>query len=399
MWQLNIPTAYRLRRWIARKCEAITVRSRTAATRAKLRFLSSLPALPRTGDALIPEVHPSVRDFFSITSTKRCRFRFYPVNLDVKQTEVLRTLLVDENRATLTDDADLESIPIYNSVDPEVEKLFCTAPPSTAVFLDLHDRGRDGLDLTRAMWSVIARRRIKVFYLKLQIHDVNYYSTANLLPRFVQVLSMPLLLGGSRFHITTQKDYQGDSLFRNVFKSNDASNFAYDWSWIGGGTSKDRVAAFSVLDSLRTDRSFCRISTPGHPDASLASVAYPEYIAISRNSKVCISLNGNGPWCLKDGEMFASHCFVLRQRHPVLFLNPLTPRSGVHWAIANTHELPKAIEYYLCNHAERERIRQEGHAYFRQVLFEGRWAATYIQAIEQFLKTGAKQTLGKLLVA
>jgi len=327
------------------------------------------------------------------------QYQFFPVNMDIKQTEVVRTILIDNVRAGLTDEPRLGVIPVYLSTDPGLEEMFCQSPPAVAVFLDLHDTGRENIDLSRAIWAAVLRYRVRLLYLKLQIHDRNYYPRENHLPDLVHVLSLPLLPGGSRFHITALKDHEGDGLFRTMFNDNPLPDYVYDWSWIGGGTSEDRQAAFALFESVENEKCFCRMTQPGHSDAALANVPYADYIRISRQSRICLSLNGNGPWCLKDGEMFANHCFVLRQHHPALFVNPLSPTDGIHWKVSSTQELPSAIEYYLRHEEEREQIRDQGHSYLREVVFEAKWALAYLQRIDQYLVSGQKVALGEFLIA
>lgn len=355
----------------------------------------------------LPSLHPAIvrefREFINVTTS--CDVGLFPVNLDMKQVEVLRTLFVDNKRTKIITHDTPEVIPVMSATDPESEILIDKISHSHKflILLDLHDTGNDFIALTDRMWLVIARRRTQVIYVKLQVHDKVFYKKANKLPNQVHILSCPMLLGGSRFHITLHVDMEGDALFRKVFRSNPNPDYQFDWSWIGANTGKERASVLKLLSSLSTSgryKAVCIISQPGHSDANIATVPYREYIEICRRSKICISLNGNGPWCLKDGELFANHCFVLRQYHPALEINPLTPKDGIHWKVFKTpKDLLEAIDYFLINEEERERIRNAGHELFRQVLFNNLWSRQYVDHLFSFLESPTKSAWGRLVIA
>jgi hypothetical protein len=206
-------------------------------------------------------------------------------------------------------------------------------------------------------------------------------------------------LGGSRFHITVQQDFEGDSLFSRTLRANPHPNYLYDFSCIGAITSPDRQAAFDLLEKSGRKNGFVKVSTPGHADAAAATVPIQEYLRISRASRICISLNGRGPWCLKDGELFANECFILRQWHPSIDLNPLTPQDGVHWRIFRTENLLETIEECLADAKGCESIAAAGHAMFRQAMQKSLWSGRYAAALAEFQRTGAKGAWGALAVA
>lgn len=344
-----------------------------------------------------PAVHPEVVKQFVRAAAP---VRLFPVKLDVKQAEFVRCLLVNGRQTSFSAEP-AASIPVFVSTLADIESLFCTAKPPVSIVVDFHDKGRrlDFLGLTDAMWATIAEHQLQVIYLKLQIHEPKNYLTLNRLPQNVHVLSCPLLLGGSRFHITVQDDFVGDALFSRTLHRNASPRYEYDWAFVGSPTSDDRAAAFEVLMPYDSRRRFFTVSQPGHADASVASVPMDEYLRISRASKVCLSLNGRGPWCLKDGELFAANCFVLRQWHPVLTLNPLTPRDGKHWVVAKTENLVEAIESLAADDHRREAIRSAGYSMFEDVLMRNLWADVYASRLTQFLQTRAKSAWGEFAIA
>ena len=346
-----------------------------------------------------PPLHPALmHQFVGVPADK---WGLYPVNLDVKQTEIVRCLLADGRRTRITADYAAGSIPVFISTDPDFERLYLAMMPPLAFVLDLHDKGRrlDFLDVSDSVYRAMAEHNLTIVYLKLQIHDPARYRELNRDPARLHVLSMPLLLGGSRFHITVAPDFNGDMLFRNVFRSNPNPRYEYDWSYIGSPTSPDRAAAMAILREIRTSRGFLTESIPGHSDAAAATVPYNEYIRISRASRIGISLNGRGPWCLKDGELFANDCLVIRQDHPSIGLNPLSPRDGRHWVVFKTDAIGSTIDELLADRSRCDAIRQAGHDLFRQVLFESLWSRAYVDGLESFVASRSKDAWGDLAIA
>ena len=341
-----------------------------------------------------PPIHPNVvREFL----TRDAPIKLFPVGLDVKQAEFVRCLLVDGRRTGFAD----TGIPVFVSTDPNLEAMFIAAKPAVSVIVDFHDKGRrfDFIGITDPMWAAIEAGKLQVIYLKLQIHDPAKYAPLNRLPNNVHILSCPLLLGGSRFHITVQPDFDGDALFRRQLDANDSPAYEYDWSFVGAPTSDDRAAAFAVLTPYERRKRFFTVSQPGHADASVATVPQAEYLRISRASKICLSLNGRGPWCLKDGELLAAGCLVVRQAHPVLSLNPLTPKDGVHWVVSQTDDLPATIESLLADDDRREAIRRQGHQMFANVLLRNAWSTVYVDRLAEFLENRSKKAWDGFAVA
>ncbi len=269
------------------------------------------------------------------------------------------------------------------------------------MILDPHDRGRklDFLSLTDPIWQLAARENLQIIYLKLQVHDPAQYANLNLAPKQVHILSWPLLLGGSRFHISAQQEFQGDALFSRTLAPNPHPEFKYDFSCIGSITSPDREAAFATLEQSPRKNRYIKISTPGHQDAASATVPLLEYLLISRQSRINISLNGRGPWCLKDGELLANQCFILRQWHPSIVLNPLTPRDGQHWRIFRTETLLDTIEACLADAEECKKIATAGHRLLRTVTHDCLWSHQYATALTNFRCTGQKSAFGELAFA
>jgi hypothetical protein len=203
---------------------------------------------------------------------------------------------------------------------------------------------------------------------------------------------MPIIFGGSKKHICTQKDFVGDSLFEDrVREGNHRSEYEFDWSFIGSITSPDRRSAVEILESVERENvsnSHMVISRPNFKSAESAAVPYDKYMQIVTRSKINISLNGYGLWCTRDGELFAIRSFCLRQSHPCLSVNALTPKNDKHWVVFANDDLRDKLYYFIRNDNERESIRRCGFDYFKGLL-EGDCAKHYAGRIVHFFNTGA----------
>jgi hypothetical protein len=78
---------------------------------------------------------------------------------------------------------------------------------------------------------------------------------------------------------------------------------------------------------------------------------------------------------------------VLRQHHKNLELNPFSPKDGVEWVVFKNDEVKDKIDYYVNNDAERERINDAGHEYFKWAI-DGGWATTYGKMFLDYLNGG-----------
>jgi len=348
------------------------------------------------------------KDFeFNAPNDSSCLY-LRPFDLDIKQLEFVRTLLVNNTHIKITD-VDLSEdqynvIPVFAiTSNKNIEEFYGKIKPRLSIFVDFHDTGYDFIGLSISLCQIIYTNNLNVIYIKLQIHDVANYYALNILPNHIHILSCPMLLGGSRYHITSQIDNEGDSLFRKKIQINDNPRYLHSWSWIGACTSKNREELFVILEKMADNtqllRPFFKITQPNHSDAQLATIPHPQYLEICRSSYLCISLNGNGPWCLKDGELFSNHCCVLRQQHQSLDINPLSPRHAVDWIIFTIDNVEEIINYYINNSYEREMIRNTGFEYFKRILFNNYYSNEYAPRILRFSQSLVKSFLSPLVIS
>lgn len=350
------------------------------------------------GRSQLPPLDDRLRPHFQFDG--QAPIHLHPVSLDVKMTENVRCLFVDGKQVAFGNGSQ-NSIPVFNAFDPNYRTPFCQALPPVSIVLDLHDYGHasDSLMLPASVLHAIRRLKLQVIYLKLQINNPSAYANLNPLPEHIHVLTVPMWLGGSQLHVTGRMDFEGADLFRYRLASNPNPEYKYNWMWVGTDNSPDRIAAAKIIQSLDQTNAFVVWTRFCYDEVHLAAVPRDQYLKTMRLSRICLSLNGHGPWCLRDGELFSSHAFCLRQAHPVLTINPLSPRHGKHWFIFNTSDLGNAIEYFLANPREREQIRDHGFEYFRSVLEGNFYSRDYGSRLVTFVQHPTKQVWGPLAIA
>jgi hypothetical protein len=208
----------------------------------------------------------------------------------------------------------------------------------------------------------------------------------------IHILTLPLgYCSGSKINLFYE-DNDRSAWFVKTWKTN-PKQYEYDWCWIGAESSMDRKKMFAVLDNLNGSHKYIinKCSPALNKEerrkqlhADNKPVPYAQYLDFHRKSKVCISANGLGMWNYKDSEFLANNCFVLRQWHKNLELNPFTPKDGKHWAVFQTDQVAEAIDYYVKEDMERERICDAGHDYFKWGIFGG-WADAYAEMFIDYL--------------
>jgi len=218
----------------------------------------------------------------------------------------------------------------------------------------------------------------------------------------ITILTLPLgYCSGSKINLY-YPDQDMSAYHINNCRMND-KKYEYDWCWIGADSSRDRARMFQYLQSVNGKHQFivnpiCTVPKSQGREKFLHAdnkpVPYAKYLEMHRKSKVCLSANGIGMWNYKDSEFMANDCFVLRQDHKNLTLNPFTPKDGKHWAVFKTEDVAKAIEYYVANDVERERICDAGHDYFKWAI-NGGWAGHYAGMFLDYLN-GKPDPFGKV---
>lgn len=316
-------------------------------------------------------------------------------HLDTKQMEILNSLLLRDLRVKVVEN-ELESD--FTIID--AREINCDLRRDRYIACAFGDilKYTRGVDTQDALIRQYVRKNKKtIIFLGAQWDEVGRFRHCGKIDDFI-VLTVPLLLGGSAKNIY-YPDNDGDYLFSKCLSRNN-STYKYDWSWIGYPSSYGRKMVFKYLDEWDYGGAyFYKVTT--HIKAKKsdtrvnADIPINQCMEIFKQSKVNISCNGRDPFCLKDGELLCRNCFVLRQHHPHLDLNPLTPKDGKHWIIFKDTPVPY-IKYFLKNELDREDIADTGYEYFRDGIM-GEWARYYVDRFEDFLRTKNKESFGKLL--
>jgi hypothetical protein len=329
---------------------------------------------------------------------------FYPIYFNTRLVEAFGHLFYQPRRTQLAFLCTVGAVPVW-AIDGDparsktMELVFCKRPVPLTIVFDLYDHGQDVLAFSDPMWRALQHSGDQVLYVKLQITDPAFYRRHNRLPKQFHVLSVPMLTGGGRSPITSGGPYANLDLLESICAPRGNGPYRYDWCWFGHHGQDRSNAALEALCGNSTWSHYIREQIPGREDHEDPSTWYPDYLNMLRPSRVNLSLTGQGPWHFQDAELLATDNFVLRQAHPGLLLNPLSPKNGVHWALAPSGELSQMMEYYLENETERDRIRAEGHAFLKGVLKEGAWSRVYLARLEEFIRVSQKNVWGELVIA
>jgi hypothetical protein len=235
----------------------------------------------------------------------------------------------------------------------------------------------------------------RIVYLKLQINEPKFYASHQ--TESMVVLSCPLLLGGGRRWIG-HPDTSNEFLFENRLTLPESPpQYDRDVAFINSIDSMPwRAAICDVLEAIPGRSVFCSRGKRNE-NSEKATIPIREMFNMHRRSRVTVSANGSGMWCLKDGELFNSGCFILREVHKNISINPLTPKFREHWDSFTLETLAEKVDYWLSHDIEREEIKCAGYDYFRRGIL-GAWATTYTDRLEQFITHSDPASFGDLLV-
>lgn len=330
---------------------------------------------------------------------KRDTIRLYQHSkLDAQWAELFRIYLARDKRIRWTQDRNSADFVVIRVVDLNKKSLDFFANKNFIVlsFVDLPSAMLGLRPEDEPFCKTIQEHGARLFYLHGE-PEPRCASEETKVSKFVSyrldrvcthgnniILTLPLgFCSGSKQNIF-YPDTDESTYFVKTARKND-KRYDFDWCWIGAESSRDRTDLFSRLSSLNGRHKFVVSSLCEEVDrekrikmlnADNKTVPYDKYLDYHRRSKVCISANGCGVWNYKDGEFFANNCFVLRQYHKNLSLNPFSPKDGKQWVVFKTDEVEDKINYYASNDNERERINDAGHNYFKKAI-NGGWAGNY----------------------
>jgi len=338
---------------------------------------------------------------------KRETIRLYRFSkLDAQWSELLNIYLARDKRVQFVNnrnEADFVVIDVRD-LNGKTQDFYRDSKFIVLSFVDL-GRLMLGLRPDDMMFREVTKKKgAEFFYLQGECSPNNPFQETGVTTFYDK--DMPDVSGDEHMTVLTlPMGYVSGSKINSCFPDNDSTTYwvrswksnpkkyDFDWCWIGARSSRDRFALFSQLESLNGRHKFVisDMVTSGSKEervkllhADNKTVPYDEYLDYHRRSKVSISANGLGMWNYKDAEFMANNCFVLRQWHKNLFLNPWTPKDGVHWVVFKNDEVKDKIDYYVKNDKERETINDAGHEYFKWAI-RGGWAEKYADMFLDYL--------------
>lgn len=306
------------------------------------------------------------------------------LGLDIKLKGFAQSLFLYDNRWNISDE--LNDHVCYSILDYQRYKDHSASFHYVLDFQDGYPTYAPGHDFFLRDFVPNTKSDKTYFVFKLQFYNIHEHRSIK--NQNIQILSCPLLLGGSDKWIHDKDmNEDGSLLFQNNLIPN-IKKYKYDYCYINN-PNPHRYEIQSKLNKHLNG--FMKITSAEN------RIPYLESIDIHRTAKVNISLNGHGYWCLKDAEMFSRNCFILRQNHPNINLNPLTPKDRKHWIVFNNEEFDEKLQYYIANDKEREEINDAGFKYFSESI-TGSWAKVYTDALLAYFKYEARSCFEGLIV-
>jgi hypothetical protein len=120
-----------------------------------------------------------------------------------------------------------------------------------------------------------------------------------------------------------------------------------------------RSRAVSMLESQRRFRFY----------GGLHKVSFPKFLREVAQSRVCIDLPGNGPFCFRLVNYFAVGACVVSPPHATVMPVPLIDRRHIVYTKPDMSDLVDLCEHYVHDAPAREAIRREAREYYRRHLY------------------------------
>ena len=113
-------------------------------------------------------------------------------------------------------------------------------------------------------------------------------------------------------------------------------------------------------------------------EGSPKKTRYSRFLCEVAQSKICIDLPGNGPFCFRLFDYLAVGACVIGPRHRAMLHVPLEERKHVVYTKDDLSDLVPLCEYYLDHEDEREVICRASREYFDAYLHRDQLAAYYL---------------------
>lgn len=113
----------------------------------------------------------------------------------------------------------------------------------------------------------------------------------------------------------------------------------------------------------------------------LTTIRYSRYLREVAQSKICIDLPGNGPFCFRIIEYLAIGSCIIGPPHETLLNPPLEDGVHIKYCQSDLSDLVELCEYYLENDSERLKLVNNSRRYFDTYLRKDKLVQYYLNHI------------------
>lgn len=113
----------------------------------------------------------------------------------------------------------------------------------------------------------------------------------------------------------------------------------------------------------------------------LKTIRYSRYLREVAQSKICIDLPGNGPFCFRLIEYLAIGSCIIGPPHETLLSPPLEDGVHIKYCKCDLSDLVELCEYYLKNDSERLKLVNNSRLYFDTYLRKDKLVQYYLNNI------------------
>jgi hypothetical protein len=116
-------------------------------------------------------------------------------------------------------------------------------------------------------------------------------------------------------------------------------------------------------------------------DGGLNHIRYSRYLRDIAQSRVCVDLPGNGPFCYRLVEYMAIGACVVAYPHRTRLHVPLVDGKHIAYVRPDLGDLVERCTYYVKNDQAREEMASQARRYFNQYLHRDQLAAYYLHTV------------------
>lgn len=110
-------------------------------------------------------------------------------------------------------------------------------------------------------------------------------------------------------------------------------------------------------------------------------VSFPKFLREIAQSRVCVDLPGNGPFCFRLVNYLAVGACVVSAPHATVMPVPLVDRQHIVYTKPDMSDLVDLCERYSNDTPAREAVMQQGREYYRRHLYWRSLSAYYLRTM------------------